>query len=56
MIEDERSKHRRQLHRRNTGEAIAFSGYIVDELSWREHIIVSPGIRIERYEMGRLID
>ena len=38
--------------RRNTGEAIAFSGYFVDELSWREQLIVSPGLRIERYEMA----
>ncbi len=38
--------------RRNTGEAIAFSGHIFDEISWKEYLILSPGLRIERYEMA----
>lgn len=38
--------------RRNTGEAVAFSGYLVNELSWQERVILSPGMRIEHYEMA----
>ena len=38
--------------RRNTGEAVAFSGYLMEELSWQERVIISPGLRIEHYEMA----
>ena len=38
--------------RRNTGEAVAFSAYLFDEFSWRERIILTPGVRMERYQMA----
>lgn len=40
------------LVRQNTGKALAFSGYLFNELSWGERFILTPGIRLESYSMS----
>ena len=40
------------LVRQNTGKALAFSGYLFNELSWNERFIITPGVRLESYAMS----
>ena len=38
-----------RFERRNTGEAIALSASLMNELSWKNRLIFAPGVRVEKY-------
>ena len=41
-----------RFERRNTGETVALSASLMNELSWKNRLIFAPGVRVEKYEMS----